>query len=99
MVGFFKYYQTLEDDFIVYICDEFKLHERKSELIEFCEQFNPTTKKWPTLPEIKFYLTKKRIVDFIVKDEETPLGYKLTKDFEKLKVDQLAQFKDCYKNY
>jgi hypothetical protein len=44
----------------------------------------------PILPKIKFYLTKKRIVDFIVKDEKTPQGYKLKKDFEELNGDQLA---------
>jgi hypothetical protein len=44
-------------------------------------------------------LTKKRIVNFIVKDEKTPQGYKLKKDFEELNGDQLAQYKECNKNF
>jgi hypothetical protein len=47
------------------------------------------------LPKIKAYLTKKKIIDFIVKNENTPAGFKLKKDFEGLTADQLCQFKDC----
>ena len=47
------------------------------------------------MPKIKAYLTKKKIIDFIVKNENMPTGFKLKQEFEGLKSDQLSQFKDC----
>ena len=51
------------------------------------------------MPKIKAYLTKKKIIDFIVNDEKTPLGFKLKKEFEGLTGDQLSQFKQCNKDF
>ncbi len=51
------------------------------------------------MPNIKAYSTKKKIIDFIVKNENMPIGFKLKEDFEGLKSDQLSLFKDCNKNF
>ena len=43
-------------------------------MIEFCEKFSPkqASIEWPILPEIKANQTKKRIIEFILNNEQMP---------------------------
>ena len=45
------------------------------------------------------YLTKKKIINFIVNNEKEPSKFNLQKDFGSLTVEQLNQYKDCNKKF
>jgi hypothetical protein len=66
-------FKTIENEIVDYLCNKYNLADKKSELLKYIEQLNPHIKKLPTLPMIKAYLTKKRIIDYIVNDEKKPI--------------------------
>ena len=81
VVEYFSTNKNLEDDFEEFLIQTFKLDGKRSELLEFCDKYCQKTpsRKLQILPKITAYLTKKKIIDFIVKDEKTPTLFMLKK--------------------
>ena len=103
VVDFFKSSPSLEDWWIELICEDFKLDQKRPELIEFCKKFYPQIPtvlpilpvieeiiEFPILPKMKAYKTKLRIIEFILKNELTPTLTELKNSFEGLKKDKLC---------
>jgi hypothetical protein len=69
--------------------------------VNFCNKYSlkQASTQRPNLPKIKAYITKKKIIDLILYNEQIPIGFKLKTDFEGLTSDQLSQFKDCFWNF
>ena len=58
--------QKIGEDFLEFLCKEFNLYDKMSEVKDFCENLNSKGLEKPLLPKINAYTTKKRIIDFIV---------------------------------